>query len=152
MAKWAYNTEDARRPGWCAWLQSVDFTGISGKSYVASGDAEFWDGGLAPVIWQRGGAVFTGGTTGHPFTFPVGPPSVGDLDVLLINFPADGPGVIPATASLPTSTAGAAWQLKTMLANAVYGAWRVATGSEPATVTVIASANTRTVLHWSRWR
>jgi len=147
VAKWAYSTEAARQPDWCAWLQSVDWTGTGKTVLVASDDTVIWDGGQAPPRNALPPGTQIAGGNGHLHAFRYGPPVTGDMDVILFKpFPVD------TVVSAPVSAAGAAWQLNTFTPGHYYGAWRVATGGEPSTVTLLTADNARVAVHLSRWR
>ncbi len=143
VAKWPFNTE--KQPDW-AFLQDVSWAAAGKTAFIASDDTVIWDGGQAPPRNALPPGTQIAGALGHLHTFRYGAPATGDMDVILLKpFPVD------TVVSVPTSAAGAAWQLKTFATN-YYGAWRVATGGEPATVTLLTADNARTVVHLSRWR
>jgi len=143
MAKWSANTE--ARGDW-PFLQDVSWAVAGKTTFVASDDIVIADGGQAPPVNALPPGTQIAGALGHLHTFRYGAPNAGDLDVILFK---PGPG--STVVSVPTSSGGAAWQLKTFATN-YYGAWRVATGGEPATVTLLTADNVRTVVHLSRWR
>jgi hypothetical protein len=147
MAKWAYNTEAARQPGWCDWLQDISFTGTGKTTFLYSDDVVIGDGGTSPVGWALGGQVKTGGVVGHAHVLRYGPPVAGDVDVILFK-----PDPVDTVVNLPVSSGGASWQLKTFVPGHYVAAWRLASGGETALVTLNTADNVRTVVHLSRWR
>lgn len=88
--------------------------------------------------------LFADGNTGHLCTLGSAP-GAGDLDVLCINSDT----VVTAV----SSTGGASWSLaETAVTNqGSYIYTRLATGGEPATVTVTTTGNFNTHVGWSRW-
>jgi hypothetical protein len=128
------------------YLQSVaGVSGITSKTTHMYAD-ESWisDGGtsFATVL-----AVRVISSTGHLHTFRYGAPNIGELDVILFN-----PRPFDTVISTPVSTGGAAWTLKTFQAGHYYGAYRVATGGEPATVTLNTADNVPVLVTTTRWR
>lgn len=87
---------------------------------------------------------FADGNGGHVYTLPSGAPSAGQLDILCVNS--------DTVVSTP-STTGAAWTLgPSFVGNmGAYLWYRVANGSEGATVTITTSGNHPTQVSWSRW-
>jgi hypothetical protein len=82
---------------------------------------------------------------GRTLTLPV--PASGDLDVLLFTVSPTG----SATISSVSSTAGASWSAPAG-SNGSYTTHRIASGGEPATVTVVATDNTPISVSWQRWK
>lgn len=88
--------------------------------------------------------TFSDGSAGHVYTLPGGAPAAGQLDVLCVNS--------DTVVSTP-STTGAAWTLgpSNVGNQGAYLWYRVASGSEGATVTITTSGNFPTQVSWSRW-
>jgi hypothetical protein len=87
------------------------------------------------------GVAFATGGAGYLYTFPAGPPTVGDLDVLCVN-----------SDTVVATPAGFAAAPSVVSAMGAYIFRRQATGGEPADVTVTTTGNYNTTMVWSRWR
>jgi hypothetical protein len=83
---------------------------------------------------------FADGSGGHVYTFPVGAPSVGDLDVLCINS--------NTTVSTPS---GFTARVSAVANQGAYIFTRKASGGESSSVTITTSGDHNTTLTWSRW-
>ena len=102
-----------------------------------------WPGGLYGTTYTTDRNFGITAHNGQLLTLPGGAPAVSDLDLLYF----DVNGV--ASISSVSSSAGASWTLAG--AGISWLAKRTATGSEPATVTVVANAQVPIRVRWLRW-
>jgi hypothetical protein len=78
---------------------------------------------------------------GHPYTFPAGAPSVGELDVVFVN----------SNTVLDVVPSGWTRSLNPVVNQGAYALWRIAVGGESDNVVIDMGGNFNTCLSWSRW-
>jgi hypothetical protein len=119
------------------WIFTGFVKGFAG-SLTGTGWAILDDQAVTTSLAHNGGA-------GYTYTLPLGAPAANQLDILCVNCQA----VISSVAS----SSGASWVAGPALSgNQIAGLWyRVANGSEPATVVVTTASDIATVINWARF-
>lgn len=95
---------------------------------------------MAWTLVNSDGVGFADGNAGHAYTIPSGAPSVGDLDVLMVN-----------SNTVVTTPSGFTVARSRVNSQGSYIYYRFAIGGESGSITITTSGDHPTDLLWSRW-